>query len=789
MAANPYTNSGNIIDSLYKDSNGNVASLDDLRGRIESECLDLARFKGDSNGWLSRRGQAMNEYQRLQSEVTNQRLMFYCMEPLTEGFSSRAVMQAVGMYIGMSLVRPELKNEAHNVVAQGANMLSTMFKQSRRQGPAHKALAGMLDRVRDKHMAAANDGRLPYTVVSASVEYMRIQNAAYDQMRVPVDRMQPPTTDQMTLAEHRFRERLRAFQACPDPKDMDGQAAVEANEARENARAELLDAERRFSSMRRAFDDWDGLADAQKRQAWCECVQADADECVDLLFREAEMDGVGRMTVIDSVNQMIGNERLRAEQARKDLRARQRSQAGDDIGAEIRAGWRYGQDNVYDWQRYSEMGFDIDEVDFSEFDSVLLTEFDDDGNPHYKRVDAWDGQFVRDGQPLGEPLHAREPMTPESMFRAMERITSKYMTDVKLCGEMDSMDPLIRASHYVTQMVDGAEQHRAYDVCFGDVFDELNAKGISAEDRHAFARCLRNYVSDMSTVVSQARADGLSDKEIAFGVETSASMQSVSEAVVEYMNASPIAQSESEGGDNSRNNYELQLISRSVSSMMSFFKKNGYDGTSVFSYGDEIYKDIDGNDTDDYRQYARYGAVKPGTDLSRFLDERAIRFADDMIKHQKMPENMRDQMITDFSTMAWLYGRALDGSDAFASDGHIDMAPAMAQTAVTSNVARLMGVSDVENWNTLDKVSGQIARAVDEEVAGWTAPDDEAARRNRETVGRAYVVSYKQGPDGRSVDNIARFDPQSSSDERRRPNVPPAGDGGPDKGDDGPAMG
>lgn len=788
MAANPYTNSGSIIDSLYKDSAGNIVSLDDLRERIENECLDLARFKGDSKGWLSRRGQAMNEYQRLQSEVTNQRLMFYCMEPLTEGFSGRAVMQAVGMYIGMSLVRPELKNEAHNIVAQGANMLSTMFKQSKRQGPAHKALAGMLDRVRDKHMAAANDGRLPYTVMSASVEYMRIQNAAYDQMRVPTDQMRPPTVDQMTLAEHKFRERLRAFRACPDPKGLEGQAAIEATDMRENARVELLDAERDFNSMRRAFDNWANLSDAEKRRSWCKCVQADADECADLLFREAEIDGVGRMTVIDSVNQMIGNSRLRAEQARKDLRAHQRSQALDDIGAEIRAGWRYGQDNVYDWQRYSEMGFDIDEVSFSDFDSVLLTEFDDDGNPHYKRVDAWDGQFVRDGQPLGEPLHAREPMTPETMFRAMERSTSKYMSDVKMCGGMDSMEPLLCAARYVTEMVDGAEQHEAYDACFNDIFDKLHAEGISAEDRHGFARCLRNYVSDMSAIVTQARADGLRDNEIAFGVEASASMQSVSEAVVEYMNASPIAQVKSDDDAKALNNYELQLVSRSVSSMMSFFKRNGYDGTSVFGYGDEVYKDIDGNDTDDYRQYARYGAVKPGTELSKFLDEHAIKFADDMIANQHMPKIMRDQMITDFSTMAWLYGRALEGSDAFISDGHISMAPALAQTAVTSNVARLMGVSDADNWNTLDKVSNQIARVVDEEVAKWKAPDDEVAQRNRQTVGRAYTVLYKQGPDGNAVCNVARFDPQSSTDERRRPNVPLTGDDGPDKGDDGPTM-
>lgn len=777
MARSPYSNTGGIIDSLYKDSNGNVVSLDDLRGRIEAECLDLARFHGDSTGWLERRGAAMNEYQRLQSEVTNQRLMFYCLEPLTEGFSARSVMQAVGMYIGMSLVRPELKGEAHNIVASGADMLSTMFKQSRHQGPAHKALARMLDGVRDRHAAAANGGRLPYTVTSASVEYLRIQNAAYDQMRVGTDKMHPPTTDQVTLAEHRYVDAYNKLNAIPSSDGMDEARAAALDEMRADAKAEMVEARAKHAALVRACGSWGEMGDEERRQVWCECVKMDADACASALFREAEADGVGRMTVIDSTNQLVGNSRLRAEAARKELRARQREQAGDDIGAEIRAGWRYGQDNTYDWQRYSEMGFDVDAAEFSQPDSVLLTEFDEDGQAHYKRVDAWDGTFVRDGRVLAEPMHARAPMTSESLFRTMEGVTAKYRDTVKTLGGMDSLEPLTCASAYVTMMIDGAEQHEAYDMCFSDMFDKLNAAGITADERHDFARHLRNYVSDMSCIVTQARADGLGDDDIAFAAELSASMQGVSDATVEYVGASKIATREfgcDEKSAGLRNIYTTQLLSRSVASMMSFFKRHDYDGAEVFGYADEVYKDADGNATDDYAQYAAAGAVKPGTELSRFLDASALKFADDMICKAHLPEPMREQMVTDFSTMAWLYGRALDTSDAFASEGHIDMASAMANTAVTSNICRLLGLSDVDNWHTIDKVSASIAQAVDEEVATWKVPDDKKAQTNRQTVSAAFAKVYAANADPEK--GPVRRDPAQSRDERRRPIVCPTVD-------------
>lgn len=736
-------NKGRILDSLYKDSNGNVVSLASLRGKIEDECFDLAQYRGDSLAWLKMRGAEMTEFQRAQAEVTNQRLLFYCLEPLTDGISFNSVLQAAGMYIGMSLVQPGIKKEWAAMKKSGAEMVSATLSNNKllKHLPGSKLVTNMCKHMADKQSLVMNDGRMPYTVMSASTEYLRIENAAYQAMRVPDDQLRPPTSDQITLSSHNWQTKKRVLDAAQrelislqvaQGDDSKSPEMLSAQEKYMNAQSDADKAKNDLEMLLRANDAWDSLSVAEKRKAHCMCVRADAEECKTLLYEQAKIDGVGRMNIADCVNQMIGNARLRSEQARKDLRAKQREATAGDPAAELRAAWRYGQDNIHDWRKFSEMGFDLDEAKFSDFDSVLVTEMGEDGKPHYKQVNVWDGTFLQNGKPFGDAMHSREPMTPQALMRAMESITSKYREEASPAD----IERLESASEFAMLMVDGYEQHEAYDLTLGQLEAGLVMSGLSQKEIHERIRPLRNYVSDMSELVSQARADGLPDAEISSAIGLSSTMQAIDDAVIEYQSDSRIFKDKACDS----NNYMLQLLSEAAGTVNAVAIMDSDDGElPVIKYGDEDFRG----------QRTPIGYTAPEK-FSIIVDDRAIKFADSMVDRGYISEEYRNDAISDFSQMAYMYGAGVQSN----MDGYItyftdtsDMFALMQEAtcgSVASNCAWQMNIKDQNNWDTIyDYVTKRLGTVISEVECG-RFNDESAIEKNRKAVAAAYRAMPSQ---------------------------------------------
>ena len=466
----------------YVDENGEDRDLYELRSEIETDCIDFASYKQQGREWLRDYGKYVNGKQSEQyRSAIGQYLFMQCLSPLQAGFSRTNVMSAVGMYIGMSLVCKDVKGQYNDVMKSGCdNLLSVLGSNEKTKG---SKLYKFVEKMRDKQATKVNHGRMPYTPMSASMEYLRIENAAYALMRVPTEQMTPPTEDHITEAFY-------------DYKTIAG---------RDDVTLEVVNFyKRRLDRFQRAANAWDDMTDAEKKAVYTETIRLDADKAKEILYYMAIDDGVSPEMIKDNVSHIIGNALVRDSEIRKNKRHEQRSKS-ESVVDEIKDAYRNGLDaevtGIADV--FNQTSYGVGSATLSDFESVFDCEIDDNGVVHSVVKDKWDGTFKNTiGNRYNGEFEAREPLTVATAPLAMARAMGAYL---KGKGNLKCATDMLSAITFVEGVSSGQNIDAAYSDAFGNMF-----VGKSHDD----VREMRNLVTDVTHIVDQMKRDGVDMSQV-----------------------------------------------------------------------------------------------------------------------------------------------------------------------------------------------------------------------------------------------------------------------------------
>ena len=176
----------NRQDSMYVGGEKEQEHIRKLTREIDDIEVDMATFTSDGQAWLDMRdpGQRTNN-QQMMGEIMTRRMLFACASQLRGGLSADKVISAAGMYIGMAAAGQQFREMVNDMKAQalGATVDYMADHPDKKFLGLRGTMMNGLKEKRNKYLAAANGGRVPFTPETAAVADIRMCREAYAQMR------------------------------------------------------------------------------------------------------------------------------------------------------------------------------------------------------------------------------------------------------------------------------------------------------------------------------------------------------------------------------------------------------------------------------------------------------------------------------------------------------------------------------------------------------------------------------------------------------------------------------
>ena len=172
-------------DSLYLNDERSDEQMRKLMADVNDIQFDMVSFTNKGQAWIDiqDKGERTN-HQRMMGEIMQRRMLYACASQLRGGLSAGKVLSAIGMYAGMSALNPAFRDMVTNMKAQGlGTALNLMADHPDKKFLGRNLLTKMMTEKRDKYLAAANQGRMPFTPETAAVADIRMAKEAYTQMR------------------------------------------------------------------------------------------------------------------------------------------------------------------------------------------------------------------------------------------------------------------------------------------------------------------------------------------------------------------------------------------------------------------------------------------------------------------------------------------------------------------------------------------------------------------------------------------------------------------------------
>lgn len=172
-------------DSLYLNDERSDEQMQKLMSDVDDIQFDMVSFTNKGQAWIDiqDKGERTN-HQRMMGEIMQRRMLYACAQQLRGGLSAGKVLSAIGMYAGMAALNPAFRDMVTNMKAQGiGTALNIMTDHPDKKFLGRNLLTNTLTKKRDKYLAAANQGRMPFTPETAAVADIRMAKEAYAQMR------------------------------------------------------------------------------------------------------------------------------------------------------------------------------------------------------------------------------------------------------------------------------------------------------------------------------------------------------------------------------------------------------------------------------------------------------------------------------------------------------------------------------------------------------------------------------------------------------------------------------
>lgn len=172
-------------DSLYLNDERSDEQMQKLMSDVDDIRFDMVSFTNKGQAWIDiqDKGERTN-HQRMMGEIMQRRMLYACAQQLRGGLSAGKVLSAIGMYAGMAALNPAFRDMVTNMKAQGiGTALNLMADHPDKKFLGRNLLTNTLTKKRDKYLAAANQGRMPFTPETAAVADIRMAKEAYAQMR------------------------------------------------------------------------------------------------------------------------------------------------------------------------------------------------------------------------------------------------------------------------------------------------------------------------------------------------------------------------------------------------------------------------------------------------------------------------------------------------------------------------------------------------------------------------------------------------------------------------------
>lgn len=167
---------------VTKGSDLDKKQLKAFEAEINHMNMNMVDFYGKGKNWLQNnknrtQGASFSAF----NDVYQRRMLLMCMMPLQRGVSMSSISQSVGLVVGMALINKDFRENLHKAYAN--------FKMQKLGGPAeyvaHIEKDSKLVAKIDKHLAASNGGRIPFTEQSASAMNIALAKQAYEAYRDP----------------------------------------------------------------------------------------------------------------------------------------------------------------------------------------------------------------------------------------------------------------------------------------------------------------------------------------------------------------------------------------------------------------------------------------------------------------------------------------------------------------------------------------------------------------------------------------------------------------------------
>lgn len=172
-------------DSLYLNDERSDEQMQKLMSDVDDIRFDMVSFTNKGQAWIDiqDKGERTN-HQRMMGEIMQRRMLYACAQQLRGGLSAGKVLSAIGMYAGMAALNPAFRDMVTDMKAQGiGTALNLMADHPDKKFLGRNLLTNTLTKKRDKYLAAANQGRMPFTPETAAVADIRMAKEAYAQMR------------------------------------------------------------------------------------------------------------------------------------------------------------------------------------------------------------------------------------------------------------------------------------------------------------------------------------------------------------------------------------------------------------------------------------------------------------------------------------------------------------------------------------------------------------------------------------------------------------------------------
>ena len=172
-------------DSLYLNDARSDEQMQKLMADVNDIQFDMVSFTNKGQAWIDiqDKGERTN-HQRMMGEIMQRRMLYACTQQLRGGLSAGKALSAIGMYAGMAALNPAFRDMVTNMKAQGiGTALNIMADHPDKKFLGRNFLTNTLTKKRDKYLAAANQGRMPFTPETAAVADIRMAKEAYTQMR------------------------------------------------------------------------------------------------------------------------------------------------------------------------------------------------------------------------------------------------------------------------------------------------------------------------------------------------------------------------------------------------------------------------------------------------------------------------------------------------------------------------------------------------------------------------------------------------------------------------------